>query len=90
LINPDSISQENLFYNESELKQIDTLKEALSDTQYQEISSRMKDLGMKAGFTVLLYGYPGTGKTSTVKQVAKLTGRTIYMVDIQKIQSKLT
>jgi SpoVK/Ycf46/Vps4 family AAA+-type ATPase len=88
LINPDSISQENLFYNESELKQIDTLKEALSDTQYQEISSRMKDLGMKAGFTVLLYGYPGTGKTSTVKQVAKLTGRTIYMVDIQKIQSK--
>ena len=88
LINPDSISQENLFYNESELKQIDTLKEALSDTQYHEISSRMKDLGMKAGFTVLLYGYPGTGKTSTVKQVAKLTGRTIYMVDIQKIQSK--
>jgi len=88
LINPDSISQENLFYNESELKQIDTLKEALSDTQYHEISSRMKDLGMKAGFTVLLYGYPGTGKTSTVKQVAKLTGRTIYMIDIQKIQSK--
>ena len=88
LIKPDSISQETLFYNESELKQIETLKEALSDNQYNEISSRMNEFGMKAGFTVLLYGYPGTGKTSTVKQVAKLTGRTIYMVDIQKIQSK--
>jgi AAA+ superfamily predicted ATPase len=88
LINPDTIPSETLFYNESELKQIEILKEALSDSQYIEISSRMKEIGMKAGFTVLLYGYPGTGKTSTVKQVAKLTGRTIFMVDIPKIQSK--
>ena len=48
----------------------------------------MKENNMKAGFTVLLYGFPGTGKTSSVKQIAKATGRVIYMVEIEKIQSK--
>lgn len=88
IISPDSITQETLFYNEGEHKQISILKEALSEEKYREITKRMKDQGMMPGFTTLLYGHPGTGKTASVKQVAKLTGRAIYMVDIQKIQSK--
>jgi SpoVK/Ycf46/Vps4 family AAA+-type ATPase len=36
----------------------------------------------------LLYGGPGTGKTASVKQIARTTGRAILMVDIAKIQSK--
>ena len=43
---------------------------------------------MKPGFTILMYGSPGTGKTSTAKQIAKTTGRSILMVDIPSIQSK--
>ncbi len=88
LINPDKIEHEQLFYNDSELEQIETLSNALEEDNYKSLMSRLKDNGMKQGFTVLLYGYPGTGKTSSVKQVAKSTGRSIFMVEIQKIQSK--
>jgi hypothetical protein len=88
LIHPDKIESEQLFYNDSEFEQIETLSNALEEDNYKNLLSRLKDNGMKPGFTVLLYGYPGTGKTSSVKQVAKATGRSIFMVEIQKIQSK--
>lgn len=88
LISPEKIDQEQLFYNDSEFEQIETLSSALEEDNYKNLMDRLKDNGMKPGFTVLLYGYPGTGKTSSVKQVAKATGRSIYMVEIQKIQSK--
>lgn len=88
LIHPDKIEPEQLFYNDSEFEQIETLSNALEEDNYTNLMTRLKDNGMKQGFTVLLYGYPGTGKTSSVKQVAKATGRSIYMVEIQKIQSK--
>ena len=88
LINTDKIESEELFYNDSEHEQIETLSNALDEDNYKNLMDRLKDNGMKPGFTVLLYGYPGTGKTSSVKQVAKATGRSIYIVEIQKIQSK--
>jgi ATP-dependent 26S proteasome regulatory subunit len=88
LINPEKIESEQLFYNDAENEQIATLSNALEDTNYKNLMTRLQQNGMKQGFTVLLYGYPGTGKTSSVKQVAKATGRSIFMVEIQKIQSK--
>ena len=88
LIYPDNINSEKLYYNPAEREQIETLTTALDDTNYKDLVERMRFQGMKAGFSVLLYGYPGTGKTSSVKQIAKATGRSIYMVEIDKIQSK--
>jgi ATPase family associated with various cellular activities (AAA) len=88
LIYPNNIDWEKLYYNSAEREQIETLTTALDDTNYKDLVERMKIQGMKAGFSVLLYGFPGTGKTSSVKQIAKATGRTIYMVEIDKIQSK--
>ena len=88
LIYPDNINSEKLYYNPAEREQIETLTTALDDTNYKDLVERMRFQGMKAGFSVLLYGYPGTGKTSSVKQIAKATGRRIYMVEIDKIQSK--
>ena len=88
LINPDRIGAEQLFYNHAERDQIETLKAAFSDDNYKSLLKDLLDNQMRPGFTVLLHGYPGTGKTSSVKQIAKATGRNILMVDIEKIQSK--
>ena len=47
----------------------------------------MKDTGFRCGFTCLFYGAPGTGKTETVLQLAKQTGRDILQVNISQIKS---
>lgn len=47
----------------------------------------MKDTGFRCGFTCLFYGLPGTGKTETVLQLARQTGRDILQVNISQIKS---
>jgi SpoVK/Ycf46/Vps4 family AAA+-type ATPase len=88
LLSCEKIDKETLFYNEKERKQIDTLKTALEENNYKSLVDRMRQHNLLPGFTVLLYGLPGTGKTATVKALAKATGRHIFMVDIPKINSK--
>ena len=88
MIDKDQIPEEKLSYNSRESEQIHTLTKALQQENYKGIKEKMVVSGMKPGFTVLMYGHPGTGKTSTVKSMAKKTGRHVYIVDIPKIQSK--
>jgi SpoVK/Ycf46/Vps4 family AAA+-type ATPase len=47
----------------------------------------MKGSGFRCGFTCLFYGAPGTGKTETVLQLARKTGRDIMQVNISQIKS---
>ncbi|MBQ5786706.1 MAG: AAA family ATPase, partial [Oscillospiraceae bacterium] len=42
---------------------------------------------MRKGFACLFYGSPGTGKTETVNQLARMTGRDVLMVDVSQIKS---
>ena len=42
---------------------------------------------MRPGFCCIFYGTPGTGKTETVYQIARQTGRDIMRVDVDKIKS---
>ena len=43
---------------------------------------------MRKGFTCLFYGAPGTGKTETVYQLARESGRDVLQIDISKLRSK--
>jgi len=88
LIQPEKITPRELFYNSSELDKIKTLKELLHPEQFQSIQTDLRKSGYKSGFCVLLYGAPGTGKTETVLQLAKSTGRAIVKVDISSIRDK--
>lgn len=42
---------------------------------------------MRCGFACLFYGAPGTGKTETVLQLARQTGRDIIQVNISEVKS---
>ena len=86
-IHSDKIVEKQLFYGKSIQKQIDELGGLLDESHYQEITSRMKKAGFRCGFTCLFYGAPGTGKTETVLQLARQTGRDILQVDVSKIKS---
>lgn len=47
----------------------------------------MKESGFRCGFACLFYGEPGTGKTETVLQLARQTGRDILQVNVSQIKS---
>ena len=88
LINCEKIGEEQLYYNHQEEKQINTLKNALLEPNYKNIADRMRKSSMLPGLTILLFGPGGTGKTATVKALARETGRHLFMVDIPKVNSK--
>jgi SpoVK/Ycf46/Vps4 family AAA+-type ATPase len=52
------------------------------------IQTRLKEHGRRIRFACLFYGTPGTGKTESVLQIARKTGRDIMQVDISEIKSK--
>ena len=87
LIKFDSFPEKKLIYNPSEKSQITELASILSADRFCEIQSRLRNAGMRTGFCSLFYGSPGTGKTETVYQIARATGRDILRVDVDKIKS---
>ena len=87
LIKSDSFPEKKLIYNLSEQKQVEELAAILSADRFSEVQSRLHHAGMRTGFCSLFYGSPGTGKTETVYQIARATGRDILRVDVDKIKS---
>jgi SpoVK/Ycf46/Vps4 family AAA+-type ATPase len=76
-----------LFYNDEEGEQVARLTELLMPEKFSQVQERLKQKGYRPGVCALFYGAPGVGKTETVMQIAKATGRDIFMVDMA-IKSK--
>lgn len=87
LIKADTLAEKQLIYNESEHGQISELSSILSEHRFNEVQDRLRSAGMRPGFCCIFYGAPGTGKTETVYQIARQTGRDIMRVDVDKIKS---
>ena len=77
-----------LYYNQPEGPQVARLEELLSEKRFNDIREKMKAKGLRTGFTCLFYGSPGTGKTETVYQIARKSGRDLFIVDVARIKSK--
>ena len=88
LVKPETLTEKQLFYTAKNAPQVDELHSFLMPDRYKEIRDRMKDNGFRSGFACLFYGAPGTGKTETVYQLARQTGRSIMAVNIPDIKSK--
>ena len=87
LIKPDSFPEKSLIYNLTEQSQIDQLASILSADRFKTVQDRLVEAGLRKGFCILFYGSPGTGKTETVYQLARATGREIMRVDVDRIKS---
>ena len=83
-----SIREKSLFFNLSEQQQIERLTNLLSTENLPSIQQRLEEQGMRKGFACLFYGAPGTGKTETVLQIARQTGRDLMQVDIAGLRDK--
>ena len=82
------IVAKELFYNPKEERSLSQLRSMLAPEQFDNICNRLDEKGMRKGFACLFYGAPGTGKTETVLQLARHTGRDIMQVNISEINSK--
>ena len=76
-----------LFYNMKEKGQVERLGALLDDGALKSVFDAMQAKGLRTGFSCLFYGDPGTGKTETVYQLARQTGRKILEADVAKIRN---
>ncbi len=88
LIRHSSIVEKPLFYNPNEMRQINQLASLLKPQRFAEVRSRLRERGFRSGFACLFYGAPGTGKTETVLQLARQTGRNLIEVNVNEIKDK--
>lgn len=87
LICAADIKEKHLFFSVKEQTQLNLVGDSLQETNYANMVGRLEEKGLPKGIAVLLYGAPGTGKTESVMQWARSTGRDIIHVDISASKS---
>ena len=88
IIHADSISVKKLYFSEKIENRIRELSGLLQEDNFINIQKRLGESGMRTGFPCIFSGPPGTGKTETAYQIARQTGRDIFLVDIAESKSK--
>ena len=87
LVSHKTFAPKQLYYAPKIQSQIDRLAQLLQPEQFRHVTERLSENGMRKGFACLFYGSPGTGKTETVNQLARMTGRDVMLVDVTQIKS---
>ena len=82
------IKERKLFFSGKTRENVDRLRSMLQEEQYRQIVAKLKEKNMPSGLNILLYGTPGTGKTELVQQLARETGRDLFVVDMALIRDK--
>ena len=88
VIHSSKIKPKELFYDSEVAKQVEELTKFFDQENYKSILERMEKSNFRSAFTCLFYGSPGTGKTETVNQLARLTGSDIMLVDVPNLKDK--
>jgi hypothetical protein len=88
LIRARSIRPRKLYYDNELTDQIVSIEKILRPAKFRSYLKALENNGLSRGVTAILYGAPGTGKTETVYQQARQTGRNTSMVDLSQTKSK--
>ena len=86
-VRASDIKEKHLFFSGPEKEQLGIVGNALQENNYQSLVEKLASKGLSKGIAILLYGEPGTGKTESVMQWARETGRDIIHVDISSAKS---
>ncbi len=87
LILPGDVGEKVLYYNPSELNQISAVKSIIKESNYSSMLDRLRSKNLPLSVNILLHGAPGTGKTESVLQLARESGREIMKVEISQTKS---
>ncbi|MCX6268395.1 MAG: ATP-binding protein [Bacteroidetes bacterium] len=84
----EAIQEKKLYFTPEVQERYSEISELLLPANYDKLVKRLRKNGMKTGFAMLFEGPPGTGKTESVYQLARLSGRNIFQVTISSLKSK--
>ena len=87
LIKSEDIKKKELFFSSESQNEIDNLRRMLSPESYERFCEKQRLKGETPAIQSLFYGGPGTGKTETIKQLARETGRDIFLFNFAKVGS---
>lgn len=88
VVKSSTFDEKELFYDDELQSQVDRLRGLLDEENFNDIQDRLKASNLRTGFNILLYGAAGTGKTETCKQLARSTGRDVYVVEVSDFKDK--
>jgi len=83
-----SIPKKALFFTDDVRERYSEVRDLLIPANYDRLIKRLSKNNMKTGFAILFEGPPGTGKTESVYQLARQSGRNIFQVTISSLKSK--
>ncbi len=87
ILSVDKIKAKNLYYSDKLDSQISFLRDSLQEDAFSKLQERLEEQALPVGVAAIFYGSPGTGKTETVYQLAKATGRDVMQVDISEMKT---
>lgn len=87
LLSVDKIKAKNLYYSDELDKEISFLRGSIQPDAFAQLQDRLEEQALPKGVAAIFYGSPGTGKTETVYQLAKATGRDVMQVDISEMKT---
>lgn len=88
LLKASSVKPKQLYFDEEVQTQVDRVNTLLDTGNLTKVQERLEHLGHRKGICCLFYGAPGTGKTESVLQLARQSGRDILQVNIASIRNK--
>ncbi len=87
IIKHSDVQEKRLFFSNELGRQLGRVADSLNERNYNDMCARLREKHLPTGVAALLYGHPGTGKTESVMQLARQTGRDIMHVDISDTKS---
>ena len=81
-----SIRSKDLFFDTDFRPRVEEVETLLDPTKYDEFTRRLEAKGLNRSLNILFYGDPGTGKTELAMQLARLSGRDIFVADVAKLE----
>ncbi|MEI7981491.1 MAG: AAA family ATPase [Bacteroidota bacterium] len=88
VMSPAEITEKVLYFSPEVQQRYSEISELLQPANYDKLVKRLRKNGMKTGFAMLFEGPPGTGKTESVYQLARASGRNVFQVTISALKSK--
>lgn len=85
VIKSRDIKKMELFFSPESQKEIENLRTVLSKDGFERACEVLKKKKRNPAIQSLFWGGPGTGKTETVKQIARESGRDVFLFDVAKV-----